>query len=128
MRYPTHHLSFRALEYLASKHGMKLKTVGGGRSFGIVYHLAVLLYPIPTRLLRRMFDGSIRAFIAIKAAAATIFQLVRRKVAWTNARQIGRDYYVLECLRQSTGFEFVMERLPLGANPPPTVKWPEFSM
>lgn len=105
-----HHLSFRALEHLATKHGMSLMAIGGGGAFGIDYHLSVLLYPIPTRSLRRLIAASIRALIRTKASAATLYLVLRRGLGWSAARAMGRDYYVLECLRQSTGFQFVIER------------------
>lgn len=106
-----HHLSFRALEHLAAKHGLTLTAVGGGSAFGIDYHLAVLLHPIPTGRLRKIIASSIRAFIGIKAAAATVYLMAARRVCGPDARRMGRDFYVLECLRQSTGFDFVMEKV-----------------
>lgn len=106
-----HHLSFRALEHLARKHGMKLKSIGGGGHFGIDYHLSVLLYPIPTRVLRTMIAWAIRVLIGVKGYAAALYLATFRNLDWSTARQMGRDYRTLECLRQSTGFDFVIERL-----------------
>jgi SAM-dependent methyltransferase len=105
-----HHLSFRGLEYLASKHGMALRKLGGGGRFGIDHHLSVLLYPIPTSLLRNLIAASIRSLIRAKAIAATLYLVSRRGVPWAKAQQMGHEYYTLECLRQSNGFDFIIEK------------------
>lgn len=107
-----HHVSFRGLEHLAEKHGMCLRAIGGGGGFGIDYHLSVLLYPIPMQCLRKFIAASIRGLIRTKAVVATFYLVARRGLSWTKARKMGRDYYALECLRQSVGFQFLIERAP----------------
>jgi SAM-dependent methyltransferase len=104
------HLSYKALEYYAEKHNMKLKKVSGGGEFGISYHLGVLLYPVPTKLLRRLIDKVIRGTFRLKSRIAYVGLRWRRKWDVARAKEYARLYYQVECLRQSVGFDFVIEK------------------
>ncbi len=105
------HLSFKALEYFAWKNGMKLIRVAGGGAFGIDYHMQVLLYPLPTVMLRRVLASSIRMFIRTKAALAALLIRSRRHLSRAEAIRLREDYYQLECLRQSNGFTFLIQKV-----------------
>lgn len=104
------HLTYMALQYYARKHGLELETVGGGRSFGIDYHLAVLLYPMPFKLAGRLVASSIRGIMRTKAALAYAGLRLGRRMPHQRARELAGLYYQLECLRQSTGFDFVIRK------------------
>ena len=72
------HLSFKALEYYSEKNRMKLEKLSGGRSFGIVHHISVLLFPLPTKYLCPLFSCCIRGLICMKAYMAYLMlRLVR---------------------------------------------------
>jgi len=104
------HLSYMALQYYARRNGMVLETVGGGGAFGIDYHLAVLLYPLPFQLMRRPIAKAIRMIFRIKSGFAYIALRLRRKLDHEAAYTKARNYYRLECLRQSNGFAFVIRK------------------
>lgn len=104
------HLSHKALEFYAKKNGLILETIGGGRAFGIDYHIAVLLYPLPMKLMRRLIAKTIRMIFRTKAALAYVALRLRRKLSDAQARAKARDYYRLECLRQSNGFTFIIRK------------------
>lgn len=108
-----HHLSFKALEHLSQKHGLVLEAISGGRRFGIDYHMQVLLYPLPTRWLTPLVAHSIRMLIALKGFAAYVGQRTLKAKGHGSALTWARQYYQLECLRQSTGFRYII-RKPLG--------------
>jgi len=103
------HLSFKALEYFSNKNDMKLEKISGGQSFGIDYHISVLLYPIPTRYLRIFIAYVIRGLIRAKAYVA--YLLLSGRYHDTNqAVEKAELYYKIECLRQSTGFSFLIRK------------------
>ncbi|GEM_PF-585766 len=104
------HLSFKALEHYAQINGMKLVAVSGGSRFGIDYHLQVLLYPLPFSLARKFIAASIRGFISLKAKLAYVSLRYRRKLDKQAAKKLSRDYYMLECLRQSQGFRYMIRK------------------
>lgn len=105
------HLSFKALEHYAHIHGMKLTRVAGATRFGIDYHLAVLLYPLPFKWGRRLIAASIRGLIGLKSRLAYFMLRFKRKLPRKEARALARQYYALECLRQSNGFTYVIQKL-----------------
>jgi SAM-dependent methyltransferase len=104
------HLSFKALEYLSEKNGLKLRSVSGGGSFGIDYHLSILLYPLPFRTGRIVIAAGIRLLVAAKAAIAYGAQRIFRRRSHGFSITWARKYYQLECLRQSSGFEFIIDK------------------
>lgn len=106
------HLSFKALENFARQSGMRLVRVCGGSRFGIDYHLAVLLHPLPVRWLRPALASSIRGLLRVKSAAAYVGLRIARRMPHGEALELARLHYRLEALRQSNGFTFVIERLP----------------
>ncbi len=108
-----HHLSFKALEHLSRKYGLVLTRVGGGNRFGIDHHLGVIFYPVPFEFVRMLIAASIRGIFRLKSLAAAAAIKFSRRLSWRDALAKGRDYYELECLRQSIGFTFVIEK-PLG--------------
>lgn len=104
------HLSFRAIEHLSQKNGMSLLRIAGGTAFGIDYHTAVLLYPLPTQMLRRFMAASIRLFIRIKAALAARLVARSRHLSRHDRERHRVNYFTLECLRQSNGFTFLIRK------------------
>jgi SAM-dependent methyltransferase len=105
-----YHISFKAIEYLSTKNGLVLTTIGGGSRFGIDHHLGVIFYPVPFEPFRPIISGLIRlAFRSKSLIAAVVFKYSRR-LGWRSALAKARKYYELECLRQSIGFTFVIEK------------------
>ena len=104
------HLSFKALEHYGNINGLALKRLGGGNSFGIDYHLHVLLYPIPTKLLRKTIASMMRFTFRTKSYLAGAVLGVRRGLSKQERKKLERLYYEIECLRQSNGFSFLMEK------------------
>lgn len=112
-----HHLSFKALEHLSRRNGLRLVKVGGGMRFGIDHHLSVLFYPLPFKYIALGIAASIRGLIRVKSLAASVAIKFKRGLSWREAFAMGRSYYELECLRQSIGFTYVIEK-PLVAGAP----------
>jgi SAM-dependent methyltransferase len=102
------HLSYMALEYYAKKNGLALERLAGGHRFGIDYHLQVLCYPLPFGYLRPIVAASMRAIFRIKSAAAYLAMRISRGMTHLAAAEMARNYYLVECLRQSVGFSFVI--------------------
>ena len=105
------HLSFRALEYYAQVNGMKLTKIGGGRAFGIDYHLQVILYPLPTKWLRKCVAWKIRNTFRLKSKLMYWVFRWKQKQSKQRAQEMSKLYFQVECLRQSNGFQFVIEKL-----------------
>lgn len=103
------HLSYMALQYYAGRHGMKLEAVEGGNAFGIDYHLGVLLYPLPSRLFRKLVAASIRGIFRLKSWLSYV-ALRLKKRSRAEAADKARKYYQLECLRQSVGFSYIIRK------------------
>lgn len=108
-----YHLSFKALEHLARKNGLVLEAISGGSSFGINYHTAVLLYPIKLGWGRAAISSSIRGLVRLKALAARVARRIVKHDTPEQAKLWAKQYYQLECLRQSNGFQFIIRR-PIG--------------
>jgi len=104
------HLSFKALENYATVNGMRLIGIAGGESFGFDYNFRVVLYPLPTRLLQRCIALGVRSLLSLKSAAAYVGLRLGRRKPHAEALEMARLYYQLECLRQSCGFSFVIEK------------------
>ena len=104
------HLSYKALEFYSQKNGMVLEKIGGGSAFGIDYHLAVLLYPLPMKLVRRLIAKTIRMIFRIKTGVAYVGLRLRRALDHAAASDKARNYYRLECLRQSNGFTYIIRK------------------
>lgn len=104
------HLSFKALEYFSNKNGMKLEKIAGGHRFGIDYHGAVLVYPMPLRWLRPVRAFMIRRTIRFKSRLAYLGLRLKRRLSHTEAKKMAWMYYQLECLRQSVGFSYVIRK------------------
>lgn len=105
------HLSFKALEHYSNINGMQLKVISGGSAFGIDYHLNVLLHPIPFKFGRRVIASMLRGFMKLKSRVAYLGLRYKRKLNKTEAKEKALKYYQLECLRQSNGFSYVIEKL-----------------
>lgn len=104
------HLSFKALEHYSNINGMKLEKISGGSAFGIDYHMSVLLYPIPSKLLRKFIAASIRCWLKFKSRLAYLGLRYKRKMSGADAKAMARLYYQVECLRQSHGFQYVIRK------------------
>jgi SAM-dependent methyltransferase len=109
------HLSFRALEHLAVKNRLNLVVLGGGNRFGIDYHLAVLFHPFPFQFARGVIAALIRGVIGLKACLVFLALKLVRRISLSEALRKAQSYYTLECLRQSVGFTFVIEKPSLAA-------------
>jgi SAM-dependent methyltransferase len=105
------HLSFKALEHFAKINGMKLETLSGGSAFGIDYHLRVLLYPIPFKLMRKIIASCIRGTFKLKSKLAYLGLRIKRKMNHADAKAQAELYYKVECIRQSNGFQFIIRKL-----------------
>lgn len=104
------HLSFKALEHFATKYGMKLEKISGGRRFGIDYHMQVLLYPIPFNWARPIVASMVRGWIKMKSGIARLGLRYKRKLSAEEAKQKSKLYFNVECLRLSQGFDFVIRK------------------
>ena len=104
------HLSFKALEYYSEKNNMKLSKISGGSRFGIDYHLAVLLYPIPFNFGRKVLSSLIRMTFKIKSYFGFLGLFFYRGMKFIDAKALSIDYYKLEVLRQSNGFHFIINK------------------
>lgn len=113
------HLSFKALENYATVNGMRLIGVAGGESFGFDYNFRVLFYPLPTRLLQRCIAVGVRTLLWLKSLAAYVALRAGRRKPHTEASEMSRLYYKLECLRQSCGFSFIIEKADTAKPPTP---------
>jgi SAM-dependent methyltransferase len=106
------HLSFKALENYASINGMKLLKISGGGRFGIDYHLKVLFYPLPFNFMRKVIASGIRNLIRFKSLFVYLVMRLRRKVSHKQSYEKAKLFYQVECLRQSNGFSYVIEKMP----------------
>jgi SAM-dependent methyltransferase len=104
------HLSFKAMEYYSNANGMKLTKISGGSGFGIDYHLRVLLYPIPFGSMKQIIASSIRAIFRVKASFAELGLRYKRKLSRKEAKELAKLYYQVECLRQSHGFSYIIQK------------------
>lgn len=102
------HLSHKALEHYAEINGMKLRKISGGGAFGIDYHIRILLFPVPANYLRKGIASLIRGMLKIKSKFAYIGLRYKRKLNPAEALKLAEQYYKLECLRQSVGFNFII--------------------
>lgn len=104
------HLSFMALDSYSTIHGLKLERVGGGRRFGIDYHLGVLLYPLPFNWARPIVAAAIRGHLKVKSLMSYIYLRMGRGADHSVAYQKASLYYKFQCLRQSSGFVFLIRK------------------
>lgn len=104
------HLSFMALQHYSRKHGMEMEIVGGGKRFGIDYHLAVLFYPLPFGWIRPLVTVTIRGIFRLKSWLAYLGLRMARRMTHAQAKDKAGKFYRLECLRQSVGFDYVIRK------------------
>lgn len=104
------HLSFKALEHYAEMHGLRLEGISGGRRFGIGYHLRVLLYPLPIGWAERPISAVMRSIFRLKAVGGFFAMYLVQRRGRAEARRLATLYYQIECLRQSVGFSFVIDK------------------
>ena len=105
------HLSFKAIEYYSEINGMKLEKISGGNSFGIDYHLSVILYPLPFKFMRKLISFFIRLIFKIKSKIAFLGLKIFRKLSSKDAKKLSDLYYKVECLRQSNGFSYIVRKI-----------------
>jgi len=98
------------LEYFSENNGMKLKKISGGSSFGIDYHLQVLLYPLPFSFVLRVIPRLIRGWIRLKSKLSYLILRHKRKMNKSDAMNKAKLYYQIECLRQSVGYSFIIQK------------------
>lgn len=104
------HLSFKAMEHFAEINNMKLERIAGAKRFGFDYNMAVLFSPLPFRFMRGIIASFIRGIIRLKAWLVILVGRFKRKLSWEESRNLGNDYYTLECLRQSQGFTYLIRK------------------
>jgi SAM-dependent methyltransferase len=104
------HLSFKALEHYSNINGMKLEKISGGSAFGIDYHLRVLFYPFPFKISRKIIAWMIRRTFRLKSRFAYLGLRLKRKLSHTEAKEMSRLYFNVECLRQSNGFQYIIRK------------------
>ena len=105
------HLSFKAIEHYSEINGMKLEKISGGNSFGIDYHLSVILYPLPFKFMRKLISFFIRLIFKIKSKIAFLGLKIFRKLSSKDAKKLSNLYYKVECLRQSNGFSYIVRKI-----------------
>jgi SAM-dependent methyltransferase len=105
------HLSFKALEHFSSINSMKLEKISGGHRFGIDYHKSVLYYPMAFNFMRAFVAWRIRTWIKLKSGGVYFFLRFKRKEPAGQAKEKSSDYFKLECLRQSNGFNFIIRKV-----------------
>ena len=105
------HLSFKALEHYANINGMKLEKISGGSAFGIDYHMAVIMSPMPSRLMRKIIAWKIRTTFKFKSKLAYLGLRYKRKLKKAEAKELAQLYFKVECLRQSNGFTFLIRKI-----------------
>jgi hypothetical protein len=89
---------------------MRLIKIAGGERFGIDYHLNVIFYPLPFRYLRRLTAFMIRGVLKVKSWFVYLAMRVKRKKDHTESAKKALLYYKVECLRQSNGFSFIIQK------------------
>jgi ubiquinone/menaquinone biosynthesis C-methylase UbiE len=104
------HLSYMALQYYARKYGMTLKSISGGRRFGIDYAIHITLYPLPVQWARPMMAATIRGITRVKSWLVYLAMRFARRASTEAAKRKADAYYTVECIRQSVGFGFVMQK------------------
>ncbi len=104
------HLSFKALEHYSEINNMKLEKISGGSAFGIDYHLNVLFYPLPFKFFRKLIASCIRGTIKLKSKVAYLGLKFKRKLDSKTANEMAENYYKLECLRLSNGFQYIIRK------------------
>lgn len=105
------HLSFKAIEHYSEINSMKLEKISGGTSFGIDYHLSIILYPIPFNIMRKIISFFIRVIFKIKSKVAFLGLKIFRKLSTKDAKDLSDLYYKVECLRQSNGFSYIVRKI-----------------
>lgn len=90
------HLSFKALEHYSNINGMKLEKISGGGAFGIDYHVNVLLYPLPFKVVRKACAAMIRSTIRAKSKIAYYGLRHKRKLSRSEAKKMSDLYYKVE--------------------------------
>jgi SAM-dependent methyltransferase len=105
------HLSFKALEHYSGINGMKLMKISGGSRFGIDYHKQVLYYPLPYNWLRPIVAWRIRTIFKFKSKLVYLGYRFKKKLSAGEASRKADLYFKVECLRQSNGFQFIIEKV-----------------
>ena len=104
------HLSFKGLEHYSKINNMQLKKISGGHRFGIDYHLAVLFYPLPFKFLRPIIAFFIRILFKLKSFCMLLWLLIIKRKPYIEAITFTKLYYKMECMRQSNGFQYIIEK------------------
>jgi SAM-dependent methyltransferase len=104
------HLSYMALQHYALINNMRLVKISGGGRFGIDYHLNVILYPFPFKYFRPVVALMIRSLFRVKSWFVYAAMRFIRKKGHIESAKKATLYYKVECLRQSNGFSFVIQK------------------
>ena len=70
----------------------------------------VFLYPIPIQWARPILAACIRKLFWCKACLTVPVLMFKRRLSFNQAKTLAKDYYKLESLRQSVGFEFLITK------------------
>lgn len=104
------HISYMGLQSYARRHALNLEMLSGGSRFGIDYHLAVIAWPLPFGFMRPVIAAMIRGTFRLKSWVAYAGLRLARRWSHVAASEKARNYYQLECLRQSNGFSFIIRK------------------
>lgn len=100
------HLSFKAIEFYSNDNNLRLLKIGGGRRFGIDYHMAVLFHPLNLAFMRPLRASLIRGIFKFKSRLAYLALRYKRGLSVKDAKAKADLYFKVECLRQSVGFQY----------------------
>ncbi len=104
------HLSHKFLERYSVLNGMKLLKINCARSFGIDYHLRIMFYPIWFKPFRWIIKYLVILVFKVKSKVASIFLTFKLRNR-QEAKDKSKAYFYLNCLRFSSGFDFIIQKL-----------------
>jgi ubiquinone/menaquinone biosynthesis C-methylase UbiE len=112
-----HHLSHKAIEFLANQNGLVLERIAPGKSFGIDYHCARLLEPFirfnswPMRsVFRPLMQCLVRIQLRILGSKRYWKNRIQRKMSASESSKESELYRKVETLRYASGFTFVIRK------------------
>ena len=113
-----HHLSHKALEFLADTNGLVLEKIAPGRSFGIDYHCSRLVEPFirfNSWPMRAVFRPALQCLVRFQLYLLSLKRYwknrIQRKMSATESSKESNLYRKVETLRYAAGFSFVIRKL-----------------
>jgi len=105
------HMSHKSIEYFSNDNGMALERVAPEGGFGVAYNMKIMFHPFPFKLGEWMMNGFLKMVLKIKSNLSYFFLRWKRKETPTVAREKADKYYMIENLRQATGFRFLVRKI-----------------